>query len=265
VVTLSAGAVTLAGGETLSGAAVIDARGPVLSKAQRPACGFLKFLGLDVQLQRALTPAELALPILMDATVPQRDGFRFFYVLPFAPDCLLIEDNYYSDHRDFDAQALHREVLAYAERRGWPVKQVLRQESGILPLPFVKSPLPSPEGPLVAGYQGGWFHPATSYSFPIALRLADYVASVPPGELLGEGFFTLVREHRRQAAFCQRLNWLLFRGSPAAGRWRIMSGFYTHPQDTLQRFYSMTLQPGDRRRILRTGALVFLDSWLRRG
>ena len=42
----------------------------------------------------------------MDATVPQRDGFRFVYTLPFAPDRVLIEDTYYSDGLDLDPAAL---------------------------------------------------------------------------------------------------------------------------------------------------------------
>jgi lycopene beta-cyclase len=241
---------------------VIDARGPVVSQAARPACGFLKFLGLDVQLA---APCELVQPILMDATVPQRDGFRFFYVLPLRPDCLLIEDNYYADGRTFDPEALRREVLAYAEHKGWKVRSFLREESGVLPLPFSSSPPVPASSPLVAGYQGGWFHPATTYSLPIALRLADYVSSVSPASLFGPRFAALCAEQRRQAAFCQRLNWLLFRGSPVAGRWRIMSAFYTHPEQTLQRFYSLSLTAGDRARILRTGAVAFTASWLRGG
>jgi lycopene beta-cyclase len=254
--------VTLEDGSELTAQAVIDARGPLLSHKARPGCGFLKFLGLDVQLAEPVGES-LRRPILMDAAVPQRDGFRFFYVLPFRPDCLLIEDNYYSDNRDFDAPALRKEVLAYAERRGWKVASVLREESGILPLPFRAAPPPPPSGPLLAGYRGGWFHPATSYSFPVVLRLAEHVASVPPAQLLGPGFAALLHEHRQQAAFCHRLNWLLFRGSPVAGRWRIMSGFYTHSEETLRRFYSMSLNAQDRSRILRTGAQVFVSSWLR--
>lgn len=255
--------VRLADGTILRGRVVIDARGPIVDDGPRPRCGFLKFLGLDVQLDASGSARPPERPILMDATVPQRDGFRFFYVLPFRPDCLLIEDNYYSDRRDFDPEALRREVLAYAESKGWKVSKVLREECGILPLPFGAGSAPELGGPLSAGYQGGWFHPATSYSFPIALRLADYVATVPPGELFGPGLAQLVREHRRQSAFCHRLNWLLFRGSPVAGRWRIMSGFYTHNEQTLSRFYALSLTAADRSRILRTGAGVFLSSWLR--
>lgn len=267
---VTAGQVRLSDGTALKGQVVIDARGPVLPRdggrgGRRPRCGFLKFLGLDVQLAGPGAASGLVRPILMDATVPQRDGFRFFYVLPFRPDCLLIEDNYYSDTADFDEEALRREVLAYAAHKGWPVAKVLRKESGILPLPFAGGAAPAASGPLAAGYQGGFFHPATSYSFPVVLRLADYVASVPPAELFGPRLFALVREHRSQAAFCHRLNWLLFRGSPAAGRWRIMSGFYTHSEQTLRRFYSLSLTPGDRSAILRTGAGVFLSSWLHRG
>ena len=39
--------------------------------------------------------------------------------------------------------------------------------------------------PLVAGYAGGFFHPVTGYSFPVAVRLASLVASLPPERALG--------------------------------------------------------------------------------
>jgi lycopene beta-cyclase len=260
--TIAANEVLLTDGSKLTARVVIDSRGPVVSQEARPACGFQKFLGLDVLLEE---PTSLTQPILMDATVPQRDGFRFFYVLPFRPDLLLIEDTYYSDNRSFDGEALKKEVLGYAQQKGWKIKEVLREERGILPLPFVAGPPPLLAGPLIAGCQGGWFHPATSYSFPIALRLADYVASASPEELFGDRFAALCAAHREQEAFCHRLNWLLFRGAPEGGRWRIMSAFYTHPQDTLQRFYSMSLNAGDRSRILRTGAMAFMSAWVRGG
>ena len=35
--------------------------------------------------------------VVMDATVPQEDGFRFVYALPLDPDRVLVEDTYFSD------------------------------------------------------------------------------------------------------------------------------------------------------------------------
>ncbi len=70
----------------------------------------------------------------MDATIPQTDGYRFIYVLPFGPRTLLIEDTHYSDAAGFDAASYEAEVLAYAEARGWRVASILRRERGALPI-----------------------------------------------------------------------------------------------------------------------------------
>src|SRR3546814_5642751 len=48
----------------------------------------------------------LARPIIMDARVPQIDGYRFVYLLPFSPDRLFVEDTYYSDGPDIAADVL---------------------------------------------------------------------------------------------------------------------------------------------------------------
>ena len=45
--------------------------------------------GVEVQLKK---PHGLTAPMLMDAQVPQTDGYRFLYVLPFDPRTLLVED-----------------------------------------------------------------------------------------------------------------------------------------------------------------------------
>mgnify|MGYP001270240259 CR=1 FL=1 len=87
-----AGSVTLASGERVPAQAVIDGRGD--PSGLRLTLGYQKFVGLELRLA---APHGLVRPILMDATVPQVDGFRFLYTLPFAPDRLLIEDTRYSD------------------------------------------------------------------------------------------------------------------------------------------------------------------------
>ena len=56
-------------------------------------CGFQKFLGLELEFEAA---ARARAPLLMDATVPQLGGFRFFYVLPLSPTRLLVEDTRFS-------------------------------------------------------------------------------------------------------------------------------------------------------------------------
>ncbi len=117
---------------TLRATAVIAARGPDAA-APDGATGWQKFLGQEL---RTAGPHGLARPMLMDATVPQVDGFRFVYVLPLAPDRLLIEDTYFSDSAHLDAGHLRGEIGRYAAAHGWPIAEIVREETGILPLPW---------------------------------------------------------------------------------------------------------------------------------
>ena len=116
--------VVLDDGTTLRGDLVVDARGP-RADAYPGACGFQKFLGLELLLAR---PHALRHPMLMDATVPQRDGYRFFYVLPFGPEHLLVEETYFSRGAALDPAAARASVLDYAARFG-TVASVVREES----------------------------------------------------------------------------------------------------------------------------------------
>ena len=170
--------VELGSGRTLSADVVIESRGPE-AFAVAPGTGFQKFIGLELDVK---PPSTLCTPRLMDALVPQKDGFRFMYALPLAPDRVLLEDTYFSDSAELRPAELEAEIMAYAARLGLEVVAVRRRESGVLPLPISAPPLkePGPDAPLLAGYQGGWFHPVTGYSFPLAVRLASSVAGLAP-------------------------------------------------------------------------------------
>jgi lycopene beta-cyclase len=238
--------VELADGRKLAAELVIDARGPEQSASPDAACGFQKFVGLELRLHR---PHGRAIPLLMDATVPQRDGFRFVYVLPLAADRLLVEDTYVSDSPRLERGAIAREALRYAVLHGWEIAGIERQEFGVLPLPWKgRQELPE-RGPLRAGYQGGWFHPVTGYSFPLALRLARAVARAPRAELFA-ALGRLVRAQRAQRAYCHGLNRMLFHWFEPAQRYRVLERFYRLPEPTIRRFYAMQLSAGDRARIL---------------
>ena len=250
--------VVLASGERLSARVVIEARGPERyedADPARDACGYLKFLGVELRLAR---PHDLLRPIIMDAKIRQSDGYRFIYVLPFAPDRVLVEDNYYSDVPTWNPAIVRAEVLDYAKKAGLAIAEVEREERGVLPLPWRAPALPKDSPPLVAGYQGGWFHPATSYSLPVAARLAEHVATTPLELLFADGWRKLVDNHRAQQRFARTLNYLLFKGTPPANRWRVMSGFYRHPEDTLRRFYALATTMSDKMRILNRGFYWFL-------
>ncbi len=239
--------VILDDGTRLDAGLVVDARGP--SAFDVPAsAAYQKFVGLELALSR---PTSLAVPILMDARVPQLDGFRFVYTLPLAADRVLVEDTVYSTSPDLDVPALESRVLAYATGRlGLAVERVVRREQGVLPLPMHATTMQGEPGPLRAGYQGGWFHPTTGYSLPMALRLAQHIAGTAPGDARGAALQRLAAAHERQARFCTLLNRLLFGAVGADQRWNVLARFYRLPAPTIQRFYAMTTTAGDRARIV---------------
>lgn len=239
--------VTLDDGERLDAALVIDCRGPVLPPdiaAYRG--GWQKFVGLEVELT---APHELDRPILMDARVEQRDGFRFLYVLPLTPTRLLVEDTVFSDDPSLDVDALRAGVHAYCAEKGWAIEEVLRQEQGSLPMPV--APVCVSRGPALAGgYAGGWFHPGTGYSTPVALRFACFVAARAPEQVVGDELHSLATELEHAQRFAHLLNELLFYCCTPELRWDVFSRFYRLPEATIARFYALQSRRRDRIRTL---------------
>jgi lycopene beta-cyclase len=243
---VGSGSVTLSDGRTFEANLVVDARGPENGVLGQPV-GYQKFVGLELELSE---PHGLQIPRLMDARVPQLDGFRFVYLLPFAERRLLIEDTYFADQPRLEVAEIGERVLAYARTSGFEVKRVIRAESGILPLPSRRDPPPPAASPLVAGYAGGWFHPGTAYSFPVALRLAMHVAQAWPGRIFDAAWDRLVGEHRAQFRFAALLNRMIFAWFEPAQRYRVFERFYRLPDPTIGRFYALRTTARDRLRIL---------------
>ena len=234
-------------GRTLAATLVIDARGP--EHAPPGPAGYQKFVGLELALSR---PHRLARPRVMDATIPQIGGFRFFYSLPLTEDRLLLEDTYFADDPKLDRRAVRARVLARADELGLEVAGIDREEAGVLPMPWAGDApvIPGPDEPLRAGYRGGWFHPATGYSFPLAARLAYFVAARPPGAVVGDELIRLARLHRRQTRYCHLLNRLVFGLFAPEQRHHVFERFYRMPEATIRRFYASKLTAGDRARII---------------
>ena len=242
---VEASSVVLDDGSVLSGALVVDARGP-LQRAGDEAGGHQKFVGLELLLAE---PSPVTRPLLMDARVPQTDGFRFFYVLPFDPLRVLVEETYFSDTPALDTRACDRAILEYARCAGMRVAGIRRRESGVLPMP-TKAGLPPRAGsPLIAGYAGGWFHPATAYSFPVALRLALHLAR-SMDEPFGAAWQRLVAEHRTQFRYATWLNRLLFGAFRPDTRSGAFERFYRCDEATIARFYALQTTRMDRVQML---------------
>lgn len=243
--------VTLQDGRRITAAAVIDGRGPRRSRSL--VLGWQKFLGQGVRLtaQHGLTR-----PIIMDATVPQTDGYRFLYVLPLDPTRLLIEDTRYSDGPDLDHSDLRAAIATYAGQQGWSIAKVEREEHGVLPIALA--------GDIDAywrearaqvaevGLRAALFQPTTGYSLPDAARLADQIAALP--HITSAHVRTCVETHSKAAwrrrRFFRLLNRMLFKACAPDQRYKVLERFYRLGAPLIQRFYAARLTPFDRMRVL---------------
>jgi lycopene beta-cyclase len=249
VVSLSANSITLADQSVLTAAAVIDARGP--SGGDALVLGWQKFLGQEVELT---APHGLTRPIIMDATVDQLDGYRFLYVLPQSPTRLLIEDTRYADGEALDRDQLRRDLNGYAAAQGWTIREVVREEDGVLPIALggdIGRWWEETEGAAV-GLRAALFHPVTGYSLPDAARLADQVAALPV--LTTETVRAHVEAHSRltweKRGYYRLLNRMLFRACEPDQRYRVLERFYRLPQPLIERFYAGRAGLADKARIL---------------
>jgi lycopene beta-cyclase len=236
--------VRLADGRTQAADVVIDARGP--RRPEVPA-GFQKFVGLELELE---TDGPWTAPVVMDATVPQLDGYRFVYVLPFTRRQVLVEDTVYADGPELDQPAAERRALDYAASNGARVTRVHRRESGVLPLPL-RTGAPEPaDGPLRIGYRGGFFHPVTGYSLPLAVRVARALARARNAVDMGDALAALSRLLTPQRRFGYLLNRLMFGAMSPAERWTALDRFYRLPAPIIARFYGSRTTAFDRLRLL---------------
>jgi len=238
--------VHLSDDRVISGDIVIDARGPSQHSIRPRETGYQKFVGMEVELT---TSCGLHRPCLMDARVPQTDGFRFLYVLPLSPTRVLIEDTYFSDGPCLDEEALQQEITAYASRQGWVFKSVARTECGVLPLPWSKPVVAKDhDSCIVGGYGGGMFHPITGYSIQVAMRFAAHMTQAKSAWAEEKAHFS--RAITRQHSYLYPLNKVLFRHYEQSERWRLMARFYRCPQPVIERFYDLQLSIWDVMRIL---------------
>jgi lycopene beta-cyclase len=242
--------VQLSDGRVLRAPAIIDGRGDPGSRDLDVR--FQKFFGMVVELAE---PCGLERPILMDARLPQEDGFRFMYSLPFTPTRLLIEDTRYSDTPTLDIEPMRAAIHAYAEQRNWRIVDVLREEQGALPVVL--------DGDLAAFWRGapgvprsgiraGLFHYTTGYSLPEAVRLADDLALEQ--DLNSRALYKLIRKRSfrlwRRGRYFRLLNRMLYLGSPPDVRYVMLEYFYRLPTKTIDRFYAGALTRMDKLRIV---------------
>ncbi|WP_245514903.1 lycopene beta-cyclase CrtY [Jiella endophytica] len=242
--------VTLDDGTSVSAAAVIDGRGHAPSPHMR--LGFQKFLGQEIE---TAASHGVVRPVIMDATVPQADGYRFVYLLPLSATRLLIEDTYYADGAELDRDRLAASIADYVAAHGWQVAEILREEEGILPIAIdgdIEAFWDDKSGVAASGLAAGLFHPTTGYSLPDAVKLADRLAALPDHSAA-----TLHAETRAHSVgawkargFFRMLNRLLYFAGDASERYRILEHFYRLDAPLVARFYAARLKTRDKLRIL---------------
>ncbi|MBK9385089.1 MAG: lycopene beta-cyclase CrtY [Planctomycetes bacterium] len=246
-IAIEARRVVLEDGSALEARLVVDATGAERRTSPKAPCGYQKFVGLELELARE---HRLERPILMDACVDQAQGYRFFYALPFGPRRVLIEDTRFADTPELAPEELRAEVLRYAEQLGLAVSGVAREEHGVLPMPWGEHRFETAGPPLRAGYRGGWFHPATGYSFPLAVRLALLSTAVEPERLFDGPLRELARALEAPARHARALNRLLFRWFEPQDRAHVFERFYHLPEETIRRFYALRATFLDRARVI---------------
>ncbi|MDO6409433.1 lycopene beta-cyclase CrtY [Pantoea phytobeneficialis] len=242
--------VTLADGRQLHARAVIDGRGVRYSPYVR--LGYQVFVGQEWQLAK---PHGLTQPLLMDATVPQQQGYRFVYTLPLSADRVLIEDTHYIDTPLLDDSETRKHIADYAQQQGWRLSLLMREERGALPITLsgdIDAFWQQQRGQPCSGLRAGLFHATTGYSLPTALRLAELIVAMLPcdASTLSQHIEAFARRHWREQRFFRLLNRMLFLAARPEQRWRVMQRFYQLDADLIARFYAGQLTLTDKARIL---------------
>ena len=258
---LDAGGITLANGERIDAKRVIDCR--TFKPSAHLAGGWQVFLGQHIRCEE---PHGLTRPVIMDATVDQvapygnESAYRFVYVLPLSEGEVFIEDTYYADHPRMDKDLLWSRTQAYAARHGWH-GEVVMHETGILPVlsggnlnaALAERRVP---GVAMAGAQGGFSHPLTSYTLPFAasnaLAIAELLTTQP--ETTGKALAQFCRKrsdnHWRRTSFYRMLSRMLFEAATPEERVVVFQHFYDLSDDLVERFYAGGSTWSDKIRIL---------------
>ncbi|MGJ3648582.1 lycopene beta-cyclase CrtY [Sphingomonas sp. GlSt437] len=264
VVGASATAVLFDNSDRLEAKGVIDARGA--GDLKLLDLGWQKFVGREFLLDE---PHDADRPVVMDATVPQIDGYRFVYTLPFAATRMFVEDTYYSDTPDLDVPVIAERVDDYAVAKGWRVASVARQEKGALPVAlggdFEEYWRSGGNKVAKAGMRAGLFHPTTGYSLPDAVRSASMIARTSDlsGVALHELTYRQARATWARRGFYRMLDKMLYRAGEPDERYRILERFYRLNPALIGRFYAGQTTMIDQARILTGKPPVKISSAIR--
>lgn len=256
--TLDARGVTLSDGERIPARAVVDCRSFVPNPHLRG--GWQIFLGRHMRVGEA---HGIERPVIMDASVdqvaPHGNGgaYRFVYVLPLAAHEVFVEDTYYADDPKMDRSALSSRIDSYCRQNGWESDAIIGNESGFLPV-FTGGDFKAYQndvripGVAMAGARGGFVHPLTSYTMPIAVENALAIAD--EADLTGQQLAALMevraRRHWSKTGYFRLLARFLFFAADPEKRVKVFQRFYGLRPSLIERFYSARSHAFDKIRVL---------------
>jgi lycopene beta-cyclase len=225
---------------------VVDCRGLSAAAAMPRGVGYQTFIGHEYRTDQRWPARE---PTVMDVREDQADGFEFLYELPFGTDHVLLEYTRFHDEPGCDSRRGERLIADRLAEAGVDSAELIRSERGCLPMPYAAPA--KRRGPTVAGgYAGGWYHAATGYSMPLAIRFADLVARSSP-ERVADVLSSAFSHDSLRRGFARFLNRLLFCLVAPRERWRIFRRFYrVLPEDRIARFYGHRFTAADAARIV---------------
>ncbi|MCK9541189.1 MAG: lycopene beta-cyclase CrtY [Novosphingobium sp.] len=244
---LDARSVTLESGETIGARAVIDCRG--IAHPAGLTGGWQVFMGRRI---RTPAPHGVEHPVIMDVRGGEPEASGFVTVLPLGAHGLFIKDTCYTNSPSPDRPALSRRIDAYCREQGWD-GEILGHETGALPV-VTGGDLAAfqaahrVDGVAVAGMRGGFFHPLTGNSLPMAVETALAIAEDAdlPGSQLAALMDARARRHWQAARFYRRMARMLF----DAGDCRVFERFHRLPEPLIERFHAGRSTRLDRLRVL---------------
>jgi len=230
----------------LDGSAVIDCRGRAATAAAPTGVGYQSFIGHEYETSRRWPVAE---PTLMDVRTDQACGFEFLYELPFGPHRVLLEYTRFSEEPACSADRAERLISTRLAEAGVDAATRVRTERGCLPMPYAAAG-GAARMSVAGGYAGGWYHAATGYSMPLAVRFADLVAQAAPERIAAE-LAAVASQDSLRRGFARFLNRLLFCLVKPADRWKIFRRFYrVLSEERIARFYAHQFNLADAARIV---------------
>ena len=174
VVAVREDALVLDGGETIKAEGAIDARGAT-------AMSTLDLL-YEARLERDYrfgVPHRVDRPVLIDATVGQQGGLRFFECVPLSAERLLVAEVTISERAQPDAEVGAR-IAAYVKARGWVRPRARAERAASQPLPmggdFAAFWRLGGARAAKLGLRGGFVHPVTGRTIGDAAAMALLLA-----------------------------------------------------------------------------------------